>query len=300
MVFGKEILEAELQEEGTSEIRNPLLKIALIIIPFAVVFHEVLNRYGYGVGITPTQTVVVLYGIFLAAISNTSEGNARNFLRSAIIFGLFAISVAALTSDRYEWLDAIAKTLSSAYQKTPILSVINLRTWLIIFAIIIAIRAARNIQSRDALWLGRRLLSGWTFRTYIIFAVTYSVVQSVLFNKLEEAWTVATSRYHLAANPDSTCRDVRPRLQKMFWWFLSVLGRGSEYVGDLIFSLVHERGFFREQYKDAHASHFGRGDVVATALLTSVAVVVVVIGVSGRPGVGVTGPPTTPTPVITK
>jgi len=139
-----------------------------------------------------------------------------------------------------------------------------------------------------------------TFRTYIIFAVTYSVVYSVLFTKLDEAWSVAKSRYHLAANPDSTSRGVLPRLRKRFWWFVSVLGRSIEYVGDLIYSLVHERGFFRERSRDAHIFHFGKGDAVATILLTMIAVIAIVIAIPERSATDIHGPPTTSTPVTPK
>lgn len=278
MSLGTDVIKAALQEEGVGGVRNPLLKVLLVLLPFGVVFNEVLVRDGRGVPISPEQNLILLYCALMATVACVEHMCLTRFLRVVGGYGLLAVGVVVLIAGRETWALDITPKIVDVYNKIWVVSWLQPRTWIIILAILIAIRAVRNIHSRDALWLGRTLLAGWAFHAYMLFVVSHAVVYSVLFRRLSEALQVARGRYYLLANRDSRERRRARRLLDAFRVFLSVLGRSIEYVGDLIYSLAEERRFFEDDYKDAHATNYGQADVVAAAFLMAGVVMVTLVG----------------------
>ncbi len=279
MTIGTRIIEAALQEEGTSELRNPILKLLLIVLPLCLVFNEAATRHGGGVPARPEQILILQYGMLVATVVCLGEVCVRRFARVSTAYGILLLGLAGLLAGRDNIFREAVTLLARVYNEVPLLSALSMRTWITILGLGIAVRAAHNVHSRDALWYGRTFLSGWAFRAYIVFIVTHAVVHSVLFSKLAEAWGVARARFYLGANPGSARRKRGQRLLDGFAHFLSVLGRAIEYVGDLIFSLVHERGFFTDDYRDAHPLRGGRGDILACIVLAMMAVAAIVLAI---------------------
>lgn len=262
-----DLIEGALQHDDSAELRNPLLKIALVILPLALVLNEAFQHGGRGIALTLPQLVLLSFFLYIAAIVDLRAHNRGSFLRRTVVVGVIvALTVAGKTAQAAP-ADTARKLIAKVYGQLPIINWFSPRTWVLFFLLFVAIIAVKNLSSRDAIWLGRKILYSKLFTVYVVVVTAFCTLHTALPRLLAEDFQTARLRYWLRAGSNGHGRLTRLKLA--FRTFIRAFLLDVEHIGDLVRSLILERGFFSETYIDRHGLHSGGADVVALVLLSA-------------------------------
>ncbi len=262
-----DIIDSELQVRTASELRNPLLKVLLILAPWTLVVWEGTTRLGGQASLNACQLVVTVYGVTTASGVDTRAGKLHLFLRRALVLFVLLVLFLLGTRGNENAIAGVLANIAEMYQRIPLLGRIGFRTWLIIALIFAGVVATANLSTRDGLWLGRKTLAGFRFNLYMIAMVTLAVVMSSLTVRLEDCWRIGFARYHLLRNHAYGHLSWWLRARGELWAFFASLFYYVDHTADVVRSLVEDRGFFEDDYRDAHVIHWGVADSVAVVLL---------------------------------
>lgn len=271
MNIGKQLVEAEIQADSTADLRNPLLKLILLLFPLGLILNQTFQRYWAGVELSLPGLIIISYFLHLAVVVNLRSEKLSRFVARALGYGfLTVLGVEAVTNGAFNTgFGAFAGRFEALYKGIPLIRKLGPDLWLLLIWVAAGYRAARNITSRDALWLGRRLLWRTAFLVYTVIIVTFAALHSAIPTRIRDAYAVAGSRYHLTAHPDvpDKRRRMTRRAAEAVRAGTSVLLFHIDVAGDQVRSLVRERGFFRIGFADPTPGRMGLADTIAIVLL---------------------------------
>src|SRR5438270_1164301 len=227
-----DLIEGALQHDDSAELRNPLVKIAFVILPLALVLNEPALRAGHGIPLTLAQLVLLSFFLYVCAIVDLRAHNRGSFFRRALVVGAIVALTVGSKMAQAGPADATRKLLLRVYGELPFVNQLSPRTWLIIFLVVIAIIAVKNLSSRDAIWLGRKIFFSRLFTVYVVVVTTFCTLHSALPRLLAEDFQTARLRYWLHARSNRHGRFARVKLA--FQTFVRALMLDVEHTGDVV------------------------------------------------------------------
>jgi hypothetical protein len=271
--FAEFIYRGKVGADGLAGIRNPLVKVLTIVVPLAVIFFQNfarqidLDRFSNG------ELVFIATLSYVSVIINfeTKERNrfANRLLRWVVIVGVaYLITMPSL--------DAYTQYLSfMAYQLRVLHAIlghiIDAESFSTILLIVPMYVGIRNFTTRDALWLGRKILwssySNLLFQIYVVVIVAVSVLNTALPLRVSVSWIVAKDKALLLKNHDlAQSTGWFKRLGVHVWLFASTLIGHNTRMAIAIETLTRQRGMFRDQYRDPIATATSSEDIVVLVL----------------------------------
>ena len=266
-------MEAEIQADSTADLRNPLLKLLLLTLPLGLILNQTSQRYWPGIKLSLPGLIFLSYFIHLAVVVSVRQDKLPRFLARVLSYGLVVLlGLETVADDSFSaGFGTFAEQFEALYESVPFVNKLGPDLWFLLIWVAASFRAARNITSRDALWLGRRFLWHAAFLVYTVIVVTFAALHSAIPTRMRDAYAVADSRFHLAAHPDVS--SVRRRIM---WRFAEAVRAGTsvllfhiDVAGDQVRSLVRERGFFRVGFADPTPWRTGLADTIAIILLVA-------------------------------
>jgi hypothetical protein len=164
-------------------------------------------------------------------------------------------------------------------------SLIDAESFFVILLIVPMYVGIRNFTTRDAFWLGRKVLwnrfSNLLYDVYVIVIVAVSLINSALPLRISVSWMVAKDKAMLLKNPDlPQPAGWFKRLRILVWLFASTLIGHNSRMAIAIETLTHQRGMFRKQYRDVIAAQMSPEDVFVLILFALVAFMLTILRLS--------------------
>lgn len=259
--LGKQLLGAELQWHPTSGIRNPLVKCILVLLPL------ILGAIGGAWKVEATQgaeNIKTAFLLWCALVTYLSvHMDMRNHNRGStmgrVVFAAVCIILISIGAKEFPGI-------RDFYSRTPLAGFVSQSTWALLFLFAVSVSAIRLISSRDALWLGRKLVVRPVYEVYMTTVVVFFILQNSVSRRIPVPFNVAWTKYYLRGDRRGVgwARRVAWSIRAFTMVLLSQLTE----MATLTHSLLEERGCFEVDHKDQyHWRNCGSSDVVAIVLL---------------------------------
>lgn len=266
--IAKAIYFGQIGVADTSGLRNPVVKLLVLLVPMsAVVIQQVARAFSLP-RLTMRELVIVGALSYIVGVANFSPRSLSATFRRVLASLIVAGGLYYIVANPGCQLAAIVGIFSKTVSAMPVLRNISGESWLLLFYVLIIVLAIRNFTTRDALWLGRKMLWKWLFEVYALTIVTFATINSSLPLRLRLSMSLARDKRALLRNPYQEERAGRvKRFARWAWVFASTLILHNIEMAHAIESLTYQRGLFRLRYRDQLGATFGAEDAVAVILM---------------------------------
>lgn len=273
------LYSGRITQESRSGHTNPVVKLFLLCSPLSFVMYQQVGRLVGWPRLAAAKVVIVALALFWASILNFRDRELSRTIKRGITGALFFGGLFFVTTNPESPLTAALGFVSMVYHAVPILRDVAPESWLYLVFFYIAITAVNNFNTRDTLWLGRRLLLWWDrlYVTYVVIVITFCVIHSALPLRVGLSWSIASDKAALLNNPYRSVRQTWLSRRMTLWriFGLTTIGNNSS-IAQAIELLCEQRGFFRIGYRDVIGRDVAAEDVAAIAII-SIAVLALIM-----------------------
>ncbi|HYE28633.1 MAG TPA: hypothetical protein VEA61_10415 [Allosphingosinicella sp.] len=266
MNLAKRLYYGRFGVEASSRLANPLVKTVVLIVPIFIFIFQTLARTVGWTRLSLVELICISTVFYSCANLALSGSKFPTFVRRMAWFlGLIAIFLLAAVPLPAP-LTKVAELVSHTFHRVHTFSGVSLETWILLSLLASMHAAARNITTRDALWIGRTFLwRGPLFAVYTVVIVVHAVLGSVLPLRLTSSWQSAISKARLGRNKALGTR--RGFILNASGTFATNLIGNNASIGISIASLIRQRGMFRRGRGDPAAGNPSAEDRMAIVLI---------------------------------
>jgi hypothetical protein len=256
-----------IQVKDRASLSHPFLKTALLV---SALLFSILHFtfYGYYPSMAPNiaQNSIISLTLIVASSVDLRNYGLPRFFRRTIFFGIILISIALADKNIFFFRELLFNQFLGVWSMIPFIHSIKGNTWLGAVNLYAGYLAINNLNTRDYVWIGRRIILPKTRYVYQIFVVTTAVLSSAAPRIGSEVYWLARMRTRLLKNPK--CSNSNNSSIYLFFRILSnsILYRFS-YVAQVIERLLEDRGYFSDQYADPIEHIVSQSDIVALSII---------------------------------
>jgi hypothetical protein len=262
------IFDGSVRLQGAAGLRNPLLKVLLLCLPMALVMYQFIARAAEWPRLSMEQVLISAVFIYAMSTLNFSYRERPLFFRrlAAAAFGMSLVLWIARHPEH-----AISKFFGvfyALYSSIPLLNWIQPESWIYFAVLYVMLIAARNVTTRDALWLGRRFLWQRAYTLYMLTIVTFTLISSTFPLRASVSANVASDKAVLLRSSRITRRySRRQRFETRIWLFAVTMIMQNSEMAQAIEALAIQRGLFRSGYRDDMLWRPSNEDIAALLII---------------------------------
>ena len=283
-MFTDDLLSGIIQVKDRASLTNPVLKLFLVFASLLLsIFQFTFYRYYSDWNWTPNiaQQCLISLTLIIASSVDLRDSGRHRFLWRTLFFGTILASISFAESGHVSMLEVLWNKFLGMWSMLPLLQRIEGTTWLGIVDIYAAFLAFSNLNNRNFIWFGRRIILPSTRQMYQVFVVTIAVLASAAPRVGAEVYWIARMRYRLLQNPACNRENKKPIDLFFNIMFIALLYRFS-YVAQVIERLLEDRGYFEEPYTEPMEGYTSQSDIVAIVMLVVGVASVLLVGSTPR------------------